>query len=40
MSEPTTASNTNNVLIELYESLDPAGKALFTEVFTEEDDKP
>ncbi len=39
MSEPTTAaSQTGNVLIELYESLDPAGKAIFIEVFGEKED--
>ena len=41
MSEPTTAaSQVNNPLIDLYESLDPAGKALFIEVFSEGADKP
>jgi hypothetical protein len=40
MSEPTTAaSHTGNVLITLFESLDPAGKAIFIEVFGEDSEE-
>ena len=40
MSEPTTAaSHTGGILFELYESLDPAGKALMIEVFGKKEDE-
>jgi hypothetical protein len=40
MSEPTTAaSQVNNPLLDLYLSLDPAGKAIFIEVFGEKEDE-